>query len=203
MAPPNERELLEFFKAMADENRLALIALLHRREYNVGQLAENLQLTEPTVSHHLAKLRQVGLVNLKAVGNQRRYRLNEEVLDRFKHMVGAVEKVHRQPASQAVDTQWLDELPLDRADKQVLKNYTENRRLQQIPPKTKKLLPVLRWIALAFGADVLYSERQVNSIIKQYHDDHTRLRRELVDFGFLRRERGGGKYWLTPEDESA
>ena len=27
------------------------------------------------------------------------------------------------------------------------------------------------------------------------------LRRDLVDFGYLRRERGGGKYWLAPDDE--
>ena len=145
----------------------------------------------------------MGLVNLKAVGNQRRYRLNEEVLDRFKHMVGTVEKVHRERDHTPSDTRWLDDLPLSHTDKQVLKNYTEDQRLKHIPAKPKKLLSVLRWIVLAFEADVLYTERQVNTIVKQYHEDYARLRRDLVDFGFLRRERGGGKYWVTPEDESA
>ena len=97
MARLDKQVLLEFFKALADENRLAIIGLLHRREHNVGQLAERLQLTEPTVSHHLSKLRKVGLVNITAVGNERRYRLNKEALERFKRMVGGVEEACRAP----------------------------------------------------------------------------------------------------------
>ncbi|NKB72071.1 MAG: DUF2087 domain-containing protein [Candidatus Latescibacteria bacterium] len=98
---------------------------------------------------------------------------------------------------------WLDALPLSQDDKKAIRHYTRQRRLHQIPAKRNKLQPVLRWIALAFAADVEYSEPQVNAILKQYHDDHTRLRRELVDCGFLRRERSGAKYWLTPADEAA
>jgi hypothetical protein len=36
-----------------------------------------------------------------------------------------------------------------------------------------------------------------------YEADFVSLRRDLVDFGYLRRERGGGKYWRTPADENA
>ncbi len=60
--------LLATFKALSDENRLKVAILLSQRKYNVGELAEALSLTAPTVSHHLAKLREVGLVNLEAVG---------------------------------------------------------------------------------------------------------------------------------------
>ena len=45
------------------------------------------------------------------------------------------------------------------------------------------------------------SEKQVNGILTQYNEDYATLRRNLVEYGFMRRERGGGDYWLTPENE--
>ena len=86
-------------------------------------------------------------------------------------------------------------------DKKVLRDYTREGRLTKIPSKQKKLLAVLRWLVGYFEPDCTYTEREVNDIIAQVHDDYATLRRDLVDFGFLRRERGGGQYWLTPEDE--
>jgi hypothetical protein len=68
--------------------------------------------------------------------------------------------------------------------------------------RQKKKLVILRWLATKFQPDVLYSEREVNAIITQAHEDFATLRRDMVDFGFLRRERGGGKYWLAPEGEA-
>ena len=53
--------LLGFLKAASDETRLKLICILSEREYNVGELAELLELKAPTVSHHLAKLHENGL----------------------------------------------------------------------------------------------------------------------------------------------
>ncbi|MDP9233795.1 MAG: DUF2087 domain-containing protein, partial [Actinomycetota bacterium] len=40
-----------------------------------------------------------------------------------------------------------------------------------------------------------YEEREVNRILKRYHDDYATLRRYLVDEGFLSRD--AGKYWRT------
>jgi len=60
----------------------------------------------------------------------------------------------------------------------------------------------LRWIASKFEVGVRYSERQTNQIITDIHADYATIRRNLVEYGFMRRERGGGNYWLTPENES-
>ena len=54
--------LLAFFKAMANESRLRIVGLLAERERNVQELAQLLGLKEPTVSHHLAVLKQLGVV---------------------------------------------------------------------------------------------------------------------------------------------
>ncbi|MBZ0305914.1 MAG: DUF2087 domain-containing protein [Anaerolineae bacterium] len=65
------------------------------------------------------------------------------------------------------------------------------------------MLVILRWLATLFEADKLYTEPEINAILKAvYESDHVTLRRELVDYGYLRRERGGGKYWLAPTDEA-
>jgi hypothetical protein len=73
--------------------------------------------------------------------------------------------------------------------------------MTHLPAKRKKLLVILRWLASLFQADRLYSEAEVNAVLKAvYEEDYVSLRRELVDYGYLRRERGGGKYWLAPDD---
>ena len=56
-------ELLAFFKALADANRLKIIGLLAQDEYPVEQIAEMLDLRPSTVSHHLSKLSKAGLVS--------------------------------------------------------------------------------------------------------------------------------------------
>ena len=55
MDPEKFQTLVHFLKTLAHESRLKLLGLLAEREYSVGELAELLDLKEPTVSHHLAK----------------------------------------------------------------------------------------------------------------------------------------------------
>ena len=194
------QELSQFFKTMGDENRLKMVNLLGEQSRNVGELAVLLDLKEPTVSHHLAKLREMGLVNLRAAGNERHYRLNDPALKRMKQMVQQMDHIDLS-ATPADDQSWIDALDLDEFDRKVLKDYVVGGKIEQLPSKQKKLLAILRWLALAFEEGVMYTEREVNAILTRYHPDYASLRRDLVDFGFLRRERGGGQYWLTPENE--
>ena len=193
--------LVQFFKGLADENRLRIIGIVSQNEHGVGELAEALELSEPTVSHHLSKLRELGLVNLRANGNRRFYRLNPSALADYLQQATKIDQLFENGNEKRADSSWIDQLDLDEFDRKVLKDYTSGRRLKQIPTKQKKLLAVLRWLATMFEADVNYTEREVNAVITQVHDDYASLRRDLIEFGFLRRERGGGKYWVTPEDE--
>ncbi len=57
---PNDEQLLTFFKALADANRLKIIGLLSQQAYSVEQLAALLNLRPPTVSHHLKLLSEAG-----------------------------------------------------------------------------------------------------------------------------------------------
>ncbi len=59
-------ELVAFFKALADANRLKIVGLLARQPYSVEELAALLDLKPSTVSHHLSRLAEVGLVSARA-----------------------------------------------------------------------------------------------------------------------------------------
>lgn len=189
--------LLEFFKVLADENRLRMIGLLSEREYTVGELSAVLEITEPTTSHHLSKLRAAGLVTLRSDGTFRHYRLDERTLQRYKQAVMGLEQIRppERPAPLADDHQWVDALGLDDESRKVLVDYTSGQRLKSIPTKLKKLQVVLAWLATRFETERLYSEAEVNAILREHHEDYARLRRELIEAGYLARERDGRHYW--------
>lgn len=58
----------EFFKALADPTRLRLVCLLANQELCVCDLTEVLQIPQPTISRHMATLKQAGLVQDRRAG---------------------------------------------------------------------------------------------------------------------------------------
>jgi len=64
--------------ALADPMRQDLVQILARAELNVGDIAERVTLSRPTVSHHLNILRRAGLVRVRKQGREMYYRLNKE-----------------------------------------------------------------------------------------------------------------------------
>jgi len=64
--------------ALADPMRQDLVQLLARQELNVGDIAERVTLSRPTVSHHLNILRRAGLVRVRKQGREMYYRLNKD-----------------------------------------------------------------------------------------------------------------------------
>jgi DNA-binding transcriptional ArsR family regulator len=67
-----------FAKAIADETRQKIMTECCCCWISVGDLANKLEVTQPTVSHHLAILRDAGLVNIREEGKQTFYTLNQE-----------------------------------------------------------------------------------------------------------------------------
>ena len=84
-------ELLAFFKALADANRLRIVGLLAQREYTVEQMAEMLDLRPSTVSHHLAKLSGAGLVSARSESYYNMYRLETGALEEMSQRLLASE----------------------------------------------------------------------------------------------------------------
>ena len=69
---------VEFAKALADDTRQKIMAFCCCQERGVSEIAEHVGMTQPTVSHHLAILRDAGLVHIRHEGKQTFYSLNQE-----------------------------------------------------------------------------------------------------------------------------
>lgn len=175
--------LLNFFKVLANESRLKILGILASRECSVEELAALLQLKEPTVSHHLTKLKELNLVNMRPEGNTHLYQLDSEALQSISKEIFTPDNM----ASLAEDVEsqvW---------ESKVLKNYMEGDRLKEIPASRKKRLVILKWLVSQFEMGVSYPERAVNETIQRYHPDCATLRRELIGYQLMQRE--NSIYW--------
>ncbi|HJW96452.1 MAG TPA: metalloregulator ArsR/SmtB family transcription factor [Thermoanaerobaculia bacterium] len=68
------------FEIIAEPNRRAILSLLVASEQSVGELEEQLDMTQPTVSKHLRVLREAGIVEATIDAQRRVYRLKPEPL---------------------------------------------------------------------------------------------------------------------------
>jgi len=181
-------ELVHLFKALSDANRLKIIGLLAQHSYSVEELAALLELKASTVSHHLSKLAKVGLVSAKAESYYNVYQLDEKALEEKTRSLFSQEKM----------TASVAEVDVDAYDRKVIADFTrKDGSLKTIPAQRKKLEAVLRHVVQSFKVGKRYSEKQVNEILSGYHEDTASLRRELVGYGLMKREGGGGEYWVA------
>ena len=77
----------------------------------------------------------------------------------------------------------------------VLRTFLRGGRLTQIPMQHGKRLVVLDHICRVFEIGVRYPEKEVNAMLRAFHDDYAALRRYLVEEGFLARDHN--VYWRT------
>jgi len=188
---PNE-DMLVFFKAMADANRLKILGLLAQEDLTVEQISEMLKLRPSTISHHLSKLSEVGLVSAKASSYYNIYHLENRALE---------DKAKQLLSMETLPTMASD-INMDAYDQKVIADYsTPDGHLKTIPSQRKKLDVILRHVGRAFELAVTYSENEVNQILKNFHADTSSLRRELIGNGILKRSTDGREYWLA-EGES-
>lgn len=181
-------ELVQAFKALADQNRIRILGLLSRESLSVEQIAEILGIRPSTVSHHLARLSEAGLVSAQASSYYNLYRLEPGALEEIARQLSAVETLPK--IAETVD--------MDAYDRKVVADFTQpDGRLKTIPAQRKKLEAILRHVSRSFEPGLHYSEKQVNEILGSYHADTATLRRELVGARLLERQTGGGDYWLA------
>ncbi|WP_432667211.1 metalloregulator ArsR/SmtB family transcription factor [Wukongibacter baidiensis] len=81
---------IEIFKALSDKNRLLIIDMLSCGELCACDIIEGLELTQPTVSHHMKILQHAGLVNSRKNGKWTIYSLDK---DAFSNLCGFIEKL--------------------------------------------------------------------------------------------------------------
>jgi hypothetical protein len=184
-------QLLQFFKVIGNESRLKIVGLLANEERSVGELAALLNLKEPTVSHHLAAMKKLGLVDVRAEGTVRIYSLDTRFL----------ENMNKDLFSRANLATLVDDTSENDWEQKVLQTFLDGDRIKELPSRHKKKLIVLKWLVNQFEMDVRYSESDLSERLAYYNPDYASLRRYLIDYGLMRREKG--MYWRVEPAESA
>ncbi|GAC1390602.1 MAG: hypothetical protein NVS4B11_10830 [Ktedonobacteraceae bacterium] len=190
MSQEEFQALLQFFKVLADENRLKLLGILANGERSVEELAALLKLKAPTISHHLVKLKELDLVGMRSAGNTHYYWLNADALRTTNKLLLTPQKM----------ASLVDDIEGDAWERKVLKDFFEGTRLKEIPASPKKRSVILKWLANQFEYGVFYKEAQVNEIIKRHHEDSAFFRRELISANAGLMQRDKGVYWRVSSE---
>jgi len=161
---------------LAEPARLAVFAAVVLGARTPGDVSTRTGLAGRDVVAALRRLEQGGLVTA-AEGGLVAYG------EAFKEAV-------REYGPQAAAEEPLDD---DRVRAQILRTFLRDGRLVRWPAARGKRRVLLEHIAVVFEPGVRYPEREVDAILRAWHDDYATIRRYLIDEGLLARERG--VYW--------
>jgi predicted transcriptional regulator len=162
-------DYVKILKTLGDHSRMKILASLKREPMYQELLAERLKLNPSTVSFHLKKLEEQGIVTSKKEQYYKVYYINKSLLNiNLMKIVNDIE---------------LDETEEEREqsyEKQILDTFFKDGRLVSIPVQRKKREVILKELASKFDMDKEYTEKEVNHILIDYHDDFCTLRREFI-----------------------
>ena len=173
-----EAQALALFKCLADKSRLQILKSLTKEDMYVERLAERLGLTPPTISFHLKKLADAGAVRSYKTQYYTMYALEKGVFEQT--MLTLLQDESDEAEVQA---------QRDEAYRQkVLQSFFQYGKLKSIPAQKKKERIVLEEIVRAFEPEREYTEREVNIILADFHDDFCTLRRDMIGEGLMTRD---------------
>lgn len=152
------------------------------------EIAERLEISPSTVRNQRYKLRE----------KEKQAKIFLALLSLFEKEKGQVEddfiEIHR--GAKMVDERYA--ITKEEREK-VLQTYFKeglNGPLSQFPAKEKRKIIVLTHILTKFAKGKTYTEIEVNEILKQVYPDFATIRRYLIEYGFLERDREGRHYWV-------
>lgn len=172
-----EQEAIGLFKCLADKSRLQILKSLMQEDMYVERLAKRLNLTPATISFHLKKLEEAGVVTSRKEQYYTMYSICRQIFET------KIIDILREESTE-------DKLQRERDElyrKKVIESFFEYGKLKRIPSQRKKERIILEEIAKAFEPGKEYSEREVNIIIADYHDDFCTIRRDMISEGLLER----------------
>ncbi len=182
-----ESDAIRLFKCLADKSRLQILKSLAIEDMYVERLSERLGVTAATISFHLKKLAEAGTVTSYKSQYYMMYSLNREMF----HM--PILDILSERSDEAEIQQQRDQEYRQR----VIDSFFEYGKLKSIPVQRKKERIILEEIVRHFAYDRVYSEREVNIIIADFHDDFCTLRRDMISEKLMDRDRNG--YWRVKD----
>jgi len=197
-------QLVTFYKAMGDTTRIRILAILANGPLHGQALAGKLGVTPPTITHHMAKLREAALVYERRDKNTIYFYLHEANVKRLSQAIVNVLEHAKKGTDESL---WEEEgkeanegggRPLVESLQVLRTFFTADGRLKQIPAQRKKKLIVFEHMVRGLEKGRKYTEAQINEYIRQFHEDYATIRREFVMNHYMYRE--DGIYELNPEE---
>jgi hypothetical protein len=174
-------EMLDFVKAMSDADRLRIIGVLVKGSARIAEVAAELGIPFRDALNHLAFLEFVGAVT-KA----------DEVFSLNPTGMEALSKRQFEGGRES----YIPAPDIDAKSRKVLVTYLNaDGSIRQIPQQPSKLRVILDYVVTAFTPGVDYTEKEVNTILRRFHEDVAGLRRDLIYAGLMARESNGSRYW--------
>ncbi len=185
-----ENEAVSLFKCLSDRSRLQILKSLAIEDMYVERLAERLGITASTVSFHLKKLSDADAVSSYKSQYYTMYSLKKELFTTT--ILEILQEESDETKAQAQrDAEYRQ---------RVIDSFFEYGKLKSIPAQRKKKRIVLEVIVQAFEYDRIYTEREVNMIIADFHDDFCTIRRDMISERLLVRDAGGKAYRRIKQD---
>lgn len=182
-------KMVMFHKAVGDPTRLRIIALLRQGPLHGQAIAGKLGLKPPTITHHLKKLKDTGMVYARREKNTIYFILDERKLE---YMTTAILRIGDDERVVAEELKVPDEDQV-----KIIRNFlTVDGKLKQMPKQLKKKNVILSYFVQWFEQGRTYEEKEVNEYIQTFFDDFATVRREWVMQQFM--YRANNRYELNP-----
>ncbi|WP_054958401.1 DUF2087 domain-containing protein [Paenibacillus dakarensis] len=191
-------KIVNVHKLLGDPNRMRILMLLGRGELHGQALAGKLSLSQPTVTHHISKLRNASLIHERRDKNTIYFSLNPEFI-RQVHQASEAFIFGKGGGEDPMEMKETDETKKMKLKTSVINNFfTKEGRLSQIPAQYKKKLIVLEHLVQKLEPGREYQEKEINQFIQQYHEDYATIRREFIMHQYMYRD--NGVYVLNPRE---
>ena len=175
---------IEIMKSLADASRLRVLNSLINKPQYVEELAQRIGLAISTVSFHLKKLENAGLV----------YKEKEQYYIVYHHCDKILNMSLRDLISFDNIDKFIQDERIKSYNQKVLNTFIKNKKVTKLPVQRKKRMIIIEEFVKLFAPDKKYSEKEVDNIIKTLYDDYCTVRRIMIDEQIMEREKQS--YWL-------
>ncbi|MGG1686495.1 metalloregulator ArsR/SmtB family transcription factor [Pseudalkalibacillus sp. NRS-1564] len=180
--------LVNFHKTLGDPTRIRILSLLAKGPLHGQAIAGKLGLKAPTITHHMTKLRDTGIVYPRKDKNTIYYYIDEK---KFRSYSEALPTMLYQPDYDKEDNSVKTQA--------VINNFlAPDGTLKHLPSQRKKKIIILKHLINGLERGKKYPEKEINEYIKKFHPDFATIRREFIINHFMYRE--NNIYELNPEE---
>ena len=196
---------------IGSNDRLMILRALLKRPMTVAELVNECGYnTTGQVYHHLKPLVAADLIELDKGAAKGTYVVKAHrvhgiimLLEGIREMIDTSHSAGDWDASNQIHggAKMVDERYMVSADEtqKIINNFfisTKPLALKTFASKEKNKLVILRVISDEFEKGKIYSEKEVNQILKRIYEDYATIRRYLIDYGFMERTADCKEYWL-------